>query len=117
MLMLKNLGCTRLPVSAAYMPIENEHILVQCKYIKKNICVLLSINMFHGAEDDPNYQPPRWCLVETFRSSSLLESLPRTLLPTLTRQISNRSFKTSPIFFLMIYYHQYYLLTIIYNYK
>ncbi len=24
-----------LPVSAAYMPIENEHILVQCKYIKK----------------------------------------------------------------------------------
>ncbi len=35
MLMLKNLGCTRLPVSAAYMPIENEHILVQCKYIKK----------------------------------------------------------------------------------
>ncbi len=35
MLMLKNLGCTRLLVSAAYMPIENEHILVQCKYIKK----------------------------------------------------------------------------------
>ncbi len=35
MLMLKNLGCTRLPVSAAYMPIENERILVQRKYIKK----------------------------------------------------------------------------------
>ncbi len=51
MLMLKNLGCTRLPVSAAYMPIENERILVQCKYIKKHICVLLSINVFHGAED------------------------------------------------------------------
>ncbi len=33
--MLKNLGCTRLLVSAAYMPIENERILVQCKYIKK----------------------------------------------------------------------------------
>ncbi len=32
--MLKNLGCTRLLVSAAYMPIENERILVQCKYIK-----------------------------------------------------------------------------------
>ncbi len=45
MLILKNLGCTRLLVSAAYMPIENEHILVQCKYIKKHICVLLSINM------------------------------------------------------------------------
>ncbi len=43
--MLKNLGCTRLLVSAAYMPIENERILVQCKYIKKHICVLLSINM------------------------------------------------------------------------
>ncbi len=76
--MLKNLGYTRLLVSAAYMPIENEHILVQCKYIKKHICVLLSINVFHGAEDDPGYQPPRWCLVGTFRSSSLLESLPRT---------------------------------------
>ena len=35
MLMLKNLGCTRLPGSAAYMPIENECILVQCKYIKE----------------------------------------------------------------------------------
>ncbi len=45
MLMLKNLGCTRLLVSAAYMPIENERILVQCKYIKKHICVLLSITM------------------------------------------------------------------------
>ncbi len=33
--MLKNLGW--LPVSAAYMPIENERILVQCKYIKKNM--------------------------------------------------------------------------------
>ncbi len=115
MLMLKNLGCTRLPVSAAYMPIENEHILVQCKYIKKYICVLLSINVFHGAEDDPGYKPPRWCLVGTFRSSSLLESLPRTLLPTLARQISNRSFINKPNIFFMIYYHQYYLLTIIYN--
>ncbi len=45
---------------------------------KKHICVLLSINVFHGAEDDPGYKPPRWCLVGTFRSSSLLESLPRT---------------------------------------
>ncbi len=98
--MLKNLGCTRLPVSAAYMPIENEHISVQCKYIKKHICVLLSINVFHGAEDDPGYKPLRWCLVGTFSSSSLLESLPRTLLPTLARQISNRSFKNKPnIFF------------------
>ncbi len=97
--MLKNVECTRLPVSATYMPIENEHILVQCKYIKKT-CVLLSINVFHGAEDDPGYKPPRWCLVGTFRSSSLLESLPRTLLPTLARQISNRSFKNKPnIFF------------------
>ncbi len=45
--MLKNLGCTRVLVSAAYMPIENERILVQCKYIKKTytVCVLLSINM------------------------------------------------------------------------
>ncbi len=23
--------------------------------------------MFHGAEDDPGYQPPRWCLVGTSR--------------------------------------------------
>jgi len=35
MLILKTLGCTRLLVSAAYMPIENELILEQCKYIKE----------------------------------------------------------------------------------
>ncbi len=35
MLMLKNLGCTRLLVSAAYMPIENERILVHANTLKK----------------------------------------------------------------------------------
>ncbi len=33
-------------------------------------------------------------------------------LPTLARQISNRSFKNKPNIFFMIYYHQYYLLPI-----
>ncbi len=31
--------------------------------------------MFHGAEDDPGYKPPRWCLVGTFCSSSLLKGI------------------------------------------
>ncbi len=30
--------------------------------------------MFHGAEDDPGYKPPRWCLVGTFLSSSHLRT-------------------------------------------
>lgn len=49
--MLKNLGCTRLPVSAAYMPIENEHTLVQCKYIKElEIWWLVAYKYCNGAK-------------------------------------------------------------------